>query len=90
MTYLEPVMLEALKAAMPTQRLTSAEREVVLNKILSLIETLNPDGLDACDILGQLCGCVKQKYDNQLVTEAKIDDYCASLTKVFERAYEAA
>ena len=90
MTHLDPILLEAMKAAMPPQRLTHAEREVLLNKILSLISTLHPDGLEACDILGQLCGCVIQKYDNQLVTEARIDDYCASLTKTFERAYEAA
>ena len=90
MTHLDPVMLDALQAAMPPQRLSSAEREVMQRKIESLIETLHPDGYEAAEILAALMVAVKQRYDNQLVTEARIDEYGGDLMKTFERAYEAA
>lgn len=90
MTHLSPVMLDALKAAMPPQRLSSAERDVLQRKIESLITTLHPDGYEAAEILDALTHAVKSRYSNQLVTEARIDQYAGDLTKTFERAYDAA
>lgn len=89
MTHLDPILMQALQAAIP-KGLSSAERGVLQKKIESLIETLHPDGLEAAEILAALTQAVKSRYDNQLVTEARIDQYAEDLTKTFERAYEAA
>lgn len=90
MTHLDPVMLQALQAAIPQQRLTSAERGVMQKKIESLISTLHPDGMEASEILAALSHAVKSRYDNQIITEARIDEYTEDLQRTYERAYGAA
>jgi len=104
MTHLDPILMQALHAAMPTEywalldkqvkeeteRLSKLDRGILQKVIESLITKLHPDGIEASEILAALTVAVKRRYDNQLVTEAKIDDYAASLSKTFERAYKAA
>ena len=84
MTHLDPILLEALKAAMPPQRLSSAEREVLYRKIESLITTLHPDGYEAAELLAALTASVMSRYDNKLRCLDKLDEAHKKLQSAYE------
>lgn len=88
MTHLDPVMLDALQAAIP-KGLSSAERGVLQKKIESLIETLHPDGLEAAEILAAITASVESRYDNKMICIARIQQAHEDLRRAYEKAYES-
>ena len=84
MTHLDPILLEAMKAAMPPQRLTHAEREVLHRKIEGLITTLHPDGDEASDLLAALTASVMSRHDNKLRGLDKLEEAHKKLQAAYE------
>ena len=89
MTHLDPILLEAMKAAMPPQRLTHAEREVMKRTIESLIKTLHPEGDEAVEILAALTEAVQSRYDNKVRACERIEEYHKKLAAAYENAFDS-
>lgn len=98
MSGIDPILMDAMRCMMPREasmfeakaQFSSLERGELKLVIESLITRLHPDGYEAAEILDALTAAVKRRYDNQLITEARIDEYGTDLRRTFERAYEAA
>lgn len=85
MTHLDPVMLDALQAAIP-KGLSSAERNVMQKKIESLIETMHPDGLEAAELLAAITAAVTSRYDNKYQAVERIEEAARKLQEAFEES----
>lgn len=89
MTHLDPVLLEAMRAAMPPLRLTHLERIEIKRVIESLISTLHPEGDEACDILAALTAAIQSRYDNKLRAMDRVEECYQKLRAAFENAFDS-
>jgi hypothetical protein len=94
---------EAIKASVPdfweatekrvkeeTERLSKLDRHILQRVIEGLITKLHPDGEEAVEILAALISSQESRYDNQMVTIARLQEHYSGLKKTLERAYDAA